>query len=263
MDLGLDGLTAVITGSSSGLGYAIAKSFISEGSNVVINGSNKMKLDQARNELNSTGINNLLAVDGDVTRRENCRKIIDAASEYFGSIDILVTNCGGPPPGTFETLNDDHWDQAINSSFKSHLYLIGESLPHLKKSEFPSVITITSFTVKQPMANLILSNTIRAATVALTKSLSLELGDLNIRFNSILPGWTLTSRVDKLLENRASINQSSYEHEKGKVITDIPLRRIADPKELANVVVFIASPAASYVNGVMLNVDGGFNKGLF
>jgi len=263
MDLGLNGLTAIVAGSSSGLGYAIAKTFLAEGSNVVINGLNSEKLDHAFSELKEFMNIKVWAVQGDVTQRENCRKIIDSAVKHFGAVDILVTNCGGPPPGMFESLSDDQWEQAINSSFKSHLFLIDESLPYLKKSKFPSVVTITSVTVKQPMANLILSNTIRAATIALTKSLSLELGNQNIRFNSILPGWTLTTRVDNLLENRASVNESSYDFEKDKVLADIPLGRIAEPGELANAAVFIASPAASYVNGVMLNVDGGLNKGLF
>jgi len=263
MDLGLGDLTALVSGSSSGLGFAIAKTFLEEGTNVVINGSNKEKLDMAFNELTSSHNRKIHALQADVTQRVNCKELIESTIHQFGGLDILITNCGGPPPGKFVSLSDAQWNQAMQSSFFSHLYLISEALPYLKKSQFPCVITITSFTVKQPMENLILSNSIRAATIALTKSLSLELGGLNIRLNSILPGWTLTTRVDQLLENRAKINNSSYELEKEKIIADIPLGRIANPDELAKVVVFIASPAASYVNGVMLNVDGGFNKGLF
>ncbi len=122
---------------------------------------------------------------------------------------------------------------------------------------------MTSFTVKQPLQNLVLSNSIRAATVGLTKSLALELGKDRIRFNSILPGWTLTERVQHLMEFRAENNKTSINEEIARQIADIPLGRMAQPEEFARVAVFLVSPAASYVNGVMLNVDGGVVKGLF
>jgi 3-oxoacyl-[acyl-carrier protein] reductase len=122
---------------------------------------------------------------------------------------------------------------------------------------------MTSFTVKQPLQNLVLSNSVRAATVGLTKSLTMELGKDKIRFNSILPGWTFTERVQHLMEFRAENNKTTVEEEIAKQITDIPLGRMAQPEEFARVAVFLVSPAASYVNGVMLNVDGGIVKGLF
>ncbi len=145
----------------------------------------------------------------------------------------------------------------------SHVRLIRAALPHLRRSEMPSVLTFTSYTIKQPMRNLVLSNSIRAATAGLTKSLALELGRDGIRFNSILPGWTLTERVQHLMEFRAKNNQTTVEEELAKQIAEIPLGRIAQPEEFARAAVFLVSPAASYITGVMLNVDGGIVKGLF
>jgi 3-oxoacyl-[acyl-carrier protein] reductase len=181
----------------------------------------------------------------------------------LGGLDILITNAGGPPAGSFEIFDEETWQKAVDTSFMSHVRMIRAALPHLRNSDAPSVLTFTSYTVKQPMLNLVLSNSIRAATVSLTKSLAMELGKDKIRFNSILPGWTFTERVQHLMEFRAENNKSTVEEEISRQIADIPLGRMAQPEEFARVAVFLVSPAASYVNGVMLNVDGGIVKGLF
>jgi len=141
--------------------------------------------------------------------------------------------------------------------------MIQHTLPYLKKSLLPSILAITSFIVKQPLENLILSNSIRSATVSLIKSLSFELGPYGIRVNSILPGWTLTDRVQELLESRAKEHRSSMEDKKSKITNKIPLSRMAHPDEFGRVAAFLVSPAASYINGVLLNMDGGLNTGLF
>jgi 3-oxoacyl-[acyl-carrier protein] reductase len=202
-------------------------------------------------------------VAGDVSDTSMAEALIKSAVESLAGLDILITNAGGPPAGSFEIFDEETWQKAVDTSFMSHVRLIRAALPHLRNSDAPSVLTFTSYTVKQPMLNLVLSNSIRAATVGLTKSLAMELGKDNIRFNSILPGWTLTERVEKLMEFRAQNNKTTVEEEKAKQIADIPLGRMAQPEEFARVAVFVVSPAASYVNGVMLNVDGGIVKGLF
>ena len=145
----------------------------------------------------------------------------------------------------------------------SHLNLIKNSLPFLLKSQSPSVLAVTSFNIKNPLNNLILSNTVRAATASLIKSLSLELGKQGIRFNSILPGWTRTERVEELLIKRSQLNETSIEDEFDLISRSIPLGRMGSPKEFAKVAAFLVSPTASYINGVLLNVDGGINKSLF
>ncbi|MPN09306.1 7-alpha-hydroxysteroid dehydrogenase [bioreactor metagenome] len=150
----------------------------------------------------------------------------------------------------------------MESTLFAHVRLIWSALPYLKKSQTPSVLTITSYSVKQPIPNLILSNSIRAATVGLTKSLSLELGETGIRFNSILPGWTSTERVEELMKSRSQMNSSTIVEEVKKQATESALQRLATPQEFANVAVFMVSPAASYLTGAMISVDGGTVKGL-
>jgi 3-oxoacyl-[acyl-carrier protein] reductase len=174
---------------------------------------------------------------------------------------LLVTNAGGPPSGQFESIEDDLWDLAVELSFLSHVRTIREALPHLRKSDAASVLTITSYSVKQPVPNLVLSNSVRAATVGLTKTLALELGSEGIRFNSILPGWTETERVYELMEYRAQISGKTIESEIEEQMTNSPLGRMATPEEFANAAVFLLSPAAGYITGVMLTVDGGMYKG--
>jgi 3-oxoacyl-[acyl-carrier protein] reductase len=143
----------------------------------------------------------------------------------------------------------------------SHVRLIREALPHLRASESASVLTITSYSVKQPISNLVLSNSIRLATIGLTKTLALEIGRDGIRFNSILPGWTETERVHELMAPRAEAAGTSIEEEIAKQMKDSPLGRMASPEEFANAAVFLSSPAAAYITGVMLSMDGGMYKG--
>jgi 3-oxoacyl-[acyl-carrier protein] reductase len=179
----------------------------------------------------------------------------------LGGLDILVTNAGGPPAGAFESFDEAAWQKAVELSFMSHVRLIRAALPYLRQSSAASVLTVTSYSVKQPIPNLVLSNSIRAATVGLTKSLALELGREGIRFNSILPGWTETERVTELMSFRAKQNKTTVEEEIARQSKDSPLGRMGRPEEFANAAVFLVSPAASYITGVMLTVDGGMYKG--
>jgi 3-oxoacyl-[acyl-carrier protein] reductase len=180
----------------------------------------------------------------------------------LGRLDLLFTNAGGPPPGAFESFDDQDWQHAIELSFMSHVRLIRAALPFLRHSESPAVLTVTSISVKQPIPNLVLSNSIRAATVGLTKTLALELGNEGIRFNSILPSWTKTERVEDLLADRARRKDTSIEDEIRAQNAQSPLGRMAKPEEFGKAAAFLLSPAASYITGVMLTVDGGTYKGL-
>jgi 3-oxoacyl-[acyl-carrier protein] reductase len=181
--------------------------------------------------------------------------------DALGGLDLLLTNAGGPPPGKFESFDDATWQRAVDLSLLSHVRLIRAALPYLRQSRAASVLTVTSYSTKQPIPNLILSNSVRLATVGLTKSLALELGADGIRFNSILPAWTETERVYELMNARARTNNVSVEDEIARQAKDSPLGRMGTPEEFANVAVFLLSPAASYVTGVMLSVDGGMYKG--
>jgi 3-oxoacyl-[acyl-carrier protein] reductase len=176
-------------------------------------------------------------------------------------LDLLVTNAGGPPPGQFESFDDATWSKAVELSLMSHVRLIRAALPQLRRSKAASVLAITSFSVKQPIANLVLSNSVRLAVVGLIKSLALELGSEGIRFNSILPAWTETERGQELMAARAKANQTSILVETQKQAKESPFGRMGKPEEFANAAVFLLSPAASYITGVMLSVDGGMYKG--
>ena len=263
MDLGLKDKRAFIAGSSRGLGYATALTLAREGCRVVINSREEDKVNAAAEAIiNETGTQTY-GIAADVSNASAADEIIKSAIDSLGGLDILITNAGGPPSGSFEIFDDETWQKAVDTSFMSHVRLIRAALAHLRKSSTPSVLTMTSFTVKQPIPNLILSNSIRAATVGLTKSLALELGKENIRFNSIMPGWTETERVGHLMAFRAKNNNSTVEEEIARQTAEIPLGRLGNPQEIANAAVFLVSPAASYIHGVTLAVDGGIIKGTF
>ncbi len=261
MDLHLNGKRALVTGASRGLGFAVGRGLALEGCRVALNSRDPQRVESAARALREAAGSEVYAVPGDVTGPENPERIIRQAAEALGGLDLLVTNAGGPPPGKFEAFDEAAWQQAVELSFLSHVRLIRAALPYLRQSETPSVLAITSITVKQPIPGLVLSNSVRAATVGLIKTLALELGNEGIRFNSILPGWTKTERVIQLMEHRARQNGTSVEEEIRKQAAQSPLGRMAEPEEFANAAVFLLSPAASYLTGVMLPVDGGMYKG--
>ena len=261
MDLKLSGKKALVTGSSRGLGYATALALAKEGCQVAINGREEAKIKSAAEKIYKETGTRAIGLAGDVILPDVPAKLIQQTVDAFGGLDILVTNAGGPPAGPFDSFDETAWQKAIDQSFMSHVRLIRAALPYLRQSESPSVLTVTSFVVKQPMSNLSLSNSSRLATIGLTKSLALDLGIEGIRFNSILPGWTLTERVQELMAFRAKSNGTSIEEEKIKQTAEIALGRMAEPEEFANAAAFLVSPAASYITGVMLSIDGGVLKG--
>ncbi len=261
MDLQLKGKRALVTGSSRGLGYAVALGLAREGCRVAVNSRDEAKVSAAAERIAKETGTQTVGLAGDVTDANLPDRLIGEALRAFGGLDILVTNAGGPPAGSFESFDEAAWQKAIDLSFMSHVRLIKATLPHLRQSPAASVLTVTSYSVKQPIQNLILSNSIRAATVGLTKTLALELGREGIRFNSILPGWTETERVTELMTFRAKQNKTTVEEEIARQSKDSPLGRMGTPEEFANAAVFLVSPAASYITGVMLTVDGGMYKG--
>ncbi len=261
MDLKLKGKRAIITGASRGLGFAVASTLADEGVDIILNARNESNLINAVSMIKDRSGVKVIPVIGDVTLPETPARLIQAVEEHLGGLDLLLTNAGGPPPGAFESFTDLDWENAVELSFLSHVRLIRAALPALRKSSSPSILTVTSVSVKQPMPNLILSNSVRSATVGLTKSLALDLGSSGIRVNSILPAWTDTERVQDLMQARANLNLSTIEEETAKLTKESPMGRMGTPQEFANAAVFLLSPAASFITGVMLAVDGGFYKG--
>jgi 3-oxoacyl-[acyl-carrier protein] reductase len=261
MDLQLKDKRALVTASSRGLGYATALGLAREGCRVAINGRDEAKVSAAAQAIATETGTQVIGLVGDVSNPDVPTRLVGEAARAFGGLDILITNAGGPPSGGFESFDEAAWQKAIDLTLMSHVRLIQAALPYLKQSRTASVLTVTSYSVKQPIPNLVFSNSIRAATVGLTKSLALDLGPAGIRFNSILPGWTETERVYELMRSRAALNKTTPEEEIAKQSRESPLGRMGRPEEFANAAVFLVSPAASYITGVMLTVDGGMYKG--
>ncbi len=252
MELGLKGKTALVAASSKGLGKAVASELINEGARVVICARNGETLEKTRRELDKNNAE-VYAFQIDLSDPEGLEKTLDAILNKVGSIDILVTNSGGPPPGKFEAFNHQNWQQAFELLVGSTTGLIRKVLPGMKRNRWGRIILITSQAVKQPVDNLVLSNAVRSSLSGLMKSLSNELGEFNITVNSVLPGYTKTERLTNLINSNPEFKKAEKE---------IPLGRFAEPKEFAAAVAFLASERASYITGISLAVDGGWIKGI-
>jgi 3-oxoacyl-[acyl-carrier protein] reductase len=203
----------------------------------------------------------VLAVTADVSKPDDVQGLVSSTVDRFGRLDILVTNAGGPPTGNFTELDQTDWEQAVQLTLMSAVRLCYAATPVMRRGGGGSILAVTSLSVKQPLDNLILSNSLRLGVIGLVKSLSNELGPDGIRVNAICPGWTRTARVDELLQARSAKSGFSEEEEAAKIAANIPLGRMGDPEEFARAAVFLASPAASYITGVSLLVDGGQYKG--
>jgi 3-oxoacyl-[acyl-carrier protein] reductase len=257
MDLGLKDACVLVTAASQGLGAATARRFSMEGAKVVINSRNPEKLQKMAASISAETGNPVFAIAGDVTDPQSVQKLIADSVAALGGLDVLVTNAGGPPGGTFDKFEMNDWEKATQLTFLSAVRLIHEAMPHLQKSSRAAILAITSISVKEPVDNLTLSNAIRPAVVGLTKTLALEYGSQDIRVNSILPGITDTPRIDDLVQYRAGANNTTPEEERAKFASNIPLGRTGKPEEFANAAVFLCSPAAGFITGVALPVDGG------
>lgn len=263
MNLNLTNKIALIAASSEGLGFATALQLAKEGVKIVLNGRDEAKLTEAVKELKLQVPNvEAVGITSDLTNFADIKNLVARTIENFSGIDIVITNAGGPPTGKFESILDETWQKGFDLTLRSAIRLIQESLPYLKKSTAANILTITSISLKQPVAGLIMSNVFRPAVAGLTKTLSQELAQYNIRVNSILPGWTATERSKQLIAKRATEKNISAAMEEKNVAADIPLGRIAEPEEFANVATFLVSSAASYITGQMILVDGGCYAGL-
>ena len=261
MDLGLKNKRALVSGSSRGLGYAAALVLAKEGCKVAINGRDENKIKTAAEKMSKETGSQVIGLAGDVGQAEVPEQLVQQAVKAFDGLDILITNAGGPPPGSIDSLDEIAWQKGIDLCFMAHVRLIKSALPFLRKSDSASILTVTSLTVRQPIPNLLISNSVRNATIGLTKSLALEFGKEGIRVNSVIPGWTETERVTELMSARAKANNSTVEEEAKLQAADIAFGRMARPEEFANAAAFLVSPAASYITGIMLSVDGGVIKG--
>ena len=260
MDLGLKDHVAIVTAASRGLGHAVATQFAREGAAVVVFARDAARLQAVQAEIEALGAP-ALAVPGDVTVQADVDRLVQATLDRFGRIDILVTNAGGPPAGEFMALSLEQWEAACQLTLLSAVRLVRAVAPTMQRQGSGSIVSINSMTVKHPIPPLMLSNSIRDAVNGLMKTLSIELAPDGIRVNSVLPGWTRTERVESIVAGRAQAGGQSTQEVEATITRDIPLRRMGRPDEFANAVVFIASPAASYMTGQALLVDGGLYRG--
>jgi 3-oxoacyl-[acyl-carrier protein] reductase len=254
MDLGLKDKVAFVAASSQGLGKAVALELSKEGAKVIINGRKKESLEKTKREIEQETNGKVLVLVGDLSVTSDRKKIIDDALKAYGSIDILVTNTGGPPSGKFESFAEEDWDNAYKTLLASAVGLINGFLPGMKEKHWGRIIAITSQAVKQPVNNLILSNSVRASVAGLIKTLSNEVGQYGVTVNNVMPGYTETDRLKHLTESNPSFESSAK--------AEIPLGRFGKPEEFAAAVTFLASERASFITGVSLAVDGGWVKSL-
>lgn len=260
MDLGLRGQTALVAAASKGLGKAIARAFVREGARVAICARDAATLTAAAAEIGG----DILAVPADVTKREDVDRFVQAALDRFGRIDVLVNNAGGPPSRPFVEITEEEWWTAIGLNLMSTVRLCQAVVPHMRRQGGGRILNVTSFTVKQPVPNLVLSNSVRLAVVGLAKTLASELGKDNILVNTLCPGPIATERLTSLTQAFAEREGlASDEAERRLWTNQIPLGRLGRPEEFADVAVFLASPRASFITGTTLQVDGGIVKAVW
>ena len=260
MDLQLRGRAAFVAAASRGMGRAVAEALAAEGCDVGICARDGAALDAARAAVEQRGVRCVASV-ADLTRCDEINAAIAATVQNLGRLDILVVNAGGPPAGTFDSLDDDAWAKGWELTLMSAVHLIRAALPHLRESDAASITIIASTSVKQPIAGLLLSNAHRGAVSGLAKTLSDELAP-QIRVNQLLPGRIRTGRAEELIRNRIGPD-GDLDAELARNAEEIPLRRYGDPAEFARAAVFLASPAASYVTGATLPVDGGIIRSTY
>lgn len=268
MDLGLAGRTAFIAGASSGLGYAVARELISEGCHVAICSRSRERIEKAAEHLaDEAESSEVLPIVCDVTDEDSIGRAIAETASFFGALNVLVTNAGGPPAGYIDDFSSSQWRDAIELNLMSTVNLCRAALPHLRQAAedadaLARILMITSISAKQPIPNLYLSNTARAGIQGFAKSLSEEVGVDGITVNTILPGYTRTDRLRNLAENITQSSGKSTEEVEATWADHAALKRIAEPAEFAAAAAFLVSKRASYVTGMAFPVDGGRVKHL-
>lgn len=262
MDLGLTGKVALVAAASKGLGRAIAQELAAEGASIAMCARGEEALENARAEISQSTGADVIAIAGDVSRSSDVVNITRTTLEKFGRIDILVTNAGGPPSGKFESLSPDMWQKAFDLTLMSVINLASAVIPGMRERKWGRVINVTSIAVKQPVDGLMLSNSLRSAVTGFARTLANEVAPHGITVNNILPGYTRTERVEQLSDAAAKREGITREAALSKWESEIPMRRLGEPREFAALAAFLASDRASYITGTSISVDGGWIKGL-
>lgn len=263
MDLGLEGRVAAVAAASAGLGKAVAAALAAEGARVALCSRVLDRASAAADEIAAATGADTLAIQADVALPEDAARFVAETAAWGGRLDVLVTNAGGPPPGTFDELSDEQWQRAFELNLLSAVRLVRAAAPHMRANGWGRVVMIVSTSVKAPIPGLLLSNSVRAGVVGLAKTLATELAPENILVNCILPGRLDTDRVRSLDADRARRTGRSVEETRAQQEAGIPLARYGEPRELADLAAFLASERASYITGTAIQVDGGALPSLF
>ena len=262
MDLGLKNRNVIVAASSDGIARAAAERFAAEGANVAMCSRDQKKLNAAAAQIRERYQARVLDQVLNVTDEVAVEAFVKRVDEEFGSVDVCVANAGGPPPMMFLATTTEEWHRAVEQNFMSVIHFARAVLPGMQKNNWGRLVTITSMTVRQPISDLIYSNAVRAGVLGLVKSLANEFGKDGITVNNVGPGYTATDRLKQLIARRShelGITPAEFEARLG---VEAPLKRIGQPEEVADAIVWLASDRASYITGQTLLVDGGWFKGL-
>jgi len=262
MDLGLKDKVALVAAGSRGLGRAVAEELAAEGASLVLCAREVQTLSETAAAIAENYNAHVLAVPADVTVTDDIERVVESGIERFGRIDILVTNAGGPPAGRFDQLTREQWEEAIRLTLLSAVELARQVLPGMKSRHWGRILNITSIAVKQPVENLLLSNSLRAGLTGFARTLANEVAAEGITVNNILPGYTRTERWEELAQMMAEKQGISPAEFRGKWEKEIPMGRLGEPREFAALAAFLVSERASYITGTSIQVDGGWIKSL-
>jgi 3-oxoacyl-[acyl-carrier protein] reductase len=253
MELDLRNRVALVAASSSGLGRACALALASEGAKVVVSGRDLEKAVATAKDIAQRTNSETVAFACDLSQAQGPAQLVEQCVSKFGQLDVLVTNAGGPPAGTFSDFDDEAWQKAVQLTLLSVVRLVRAALPYLKKSGCGRIINLSSTSVKEPIDNLVLSNSVRPAVIGLARTLARELAPLGITVNNVCPGRIRTNRLTALYGSEEALT---------KAAKDIPMGRLGEPSDLAPIVVFLAGAPACYITGQTICVDGGLTRSL-
>jgi 3-oxoacyl-[acyl-carrier protein] reductase len=262
MDLGLKGKRAIVMAASRGLGYASALGLAREGCHLIVCSRDQQRIDAAADTIRRETGAKVKALVADVSSASEARRLVAAAVSEYGGLEIVVHNAGGPPAGETLAMTDEQWQKAFEQNLLSFTRIVGAAAPEMAKAKYGRVLTIASSSIKQPIPNLALSNALRAGVWGIAKTLSRELASQGILVNVIAPGRIDTERIAELDQANAQKHGKSIEDVRKASVSSIPLGRLGRPEELANLVVFLASQAASYITGQAITVDGAAGNAL-
>ena len=260
MDLGLSGKVAVVGASSKGLGRACALSLAREGARVTICARTAADLDAAADQIRRETAAEVLAVPADLTRADGVASVVTATVERFGTVDVLVANCGGPPIGKFDDLTDGDWLRAFEVVTLTFIRFVREVVPYMRRNRWGRIIAIQSSSVKEPVENIDLSNGVRPGVAGLMKAIMPDLANDGITINLVLPGRFLTSRISPDLDPRTEQADHALQERLAPLAAAVPVGRLGRPAELGDLIAFLASERASYITGAAYQIDGGSIK---